>query len=141
MKKNTLGDVSRTKFYTVWRNMKRRCNDPKNKSYKYYGGRGILVCDRWLNYENFEDDMYDEYGYYIESTLERRNTSCTLDRIDNSSNYCKENCRWVSQKVQCNNKRQRIRRQTIKERKEKWNIYMKNYQRKHAKIKKLAIIA
>ena len=79
-----------SKFYTTWRNMLNRCLNKNNPAYKDYGGRGIKVCKRWLKYENFEDDMYDEYGYWLELNYNKRNILCTLDRIDNSKEYSKK---------------------------------------------------
>lgn len=98
------------KFYNVWKNMKARCYNKKNPSYKDYGGRGISVCEEWLQFINFEEDMYDEYGYWYELNHDKRNSECTLDRINNNGNYCKENCKWSTQKEQCNNKRQRVKK-------------------------------
>lgn len=80
--------------YKTWQHIKDRCFNPKNKAYKNYGGRGISVCDRWLKFENFLEDMGD-----------RPSPKLTLDRRDNDGNYCKENCRWVTRKIQNNNKR------------------------------------
>lgn len=83
------------KIYAVWRDMKQRCSNPNNKSFKNYGGRGIKVCDDWIEAKNFIDWAYAN-GY--DETL-------TLDRIDSDKDYCPSNCRWVTMKVQQNNKR------------------------------------
>lgn len=82
-----------TRFYKIWQGMKKRCMNPNSTNYEFYGGRGIKVCDSWLNFENFDKDMLDGY----EDNL-------TLDRIDNRKGYSLENCRWVSMSVQDYNK-------------------------------------
>jgi hypothetical protein len=81
-----------SRIYLAWGNMKRRCNDPTNKSYANYGGRGISYDKRWERFENFYEDMKDTYA-----------DNLTLDRIDVDANYSKENCRWADKKTQANN--------------------------------------
>lgn len=89
---------SREKIYKVWQNMKKRCQNPKSKSYGRYGGRGIKVCDEWLDANNFLEWAFS-HGY--EEGLQ-------IDRIDNDGNYCPENCRWTTPKVQARNRRSNI---------------------------------
>ena len=76
--------------------MKERCFDKKNNAYHYYGGRGITVCEKWLEFEAFYKDMGD------------RPNNKTLDRIDNDGNYCPENCRWATPFEQGSNKRDNV---------------------------------
>ncbi len=73
--------------------MKARCNNPNQKNYERYGGRGITYDISWENFETFLEDM----GFKPDSKME-------LDRIDNDGNYCKENCRWATKKEQTRNR-------------------------------------
>ena len=75
-----------TPIYKLWSGIVSRCYNPKVAIYKYYGGRGILMCDRWYYFENFYSDMGD------------RPDKKQIDRIDNSKGYSLDNCRWVSAK-------------------------------------------
>lgn len=92
-KKTELGDLYQGKEYHSWNSMKNRCNNPKLKEYKNYGGRGITYDTRWEDFREFFKDM----GKRPEGT--------TLDRIDVDKDYCKENCRWATKEEQQRNQR------------------------------------
>ena len=95
LKATTTHGLTKTPEYQTWAGIKKRCLNSKNKDYHHYGGRGITICKRWLNsFENFLEDMG-----------ERPSKNHSIDRIDNNSNYCKENCRWATQKEQKRNTR------------------------------------
>lgn len=91
--RNTTHNLTGTPSYYTWSGMIQRCTNVKSKHYKDYGGRGITVCDKWLKFEGFFEDMGE------------RPNGLTLDRKDNDGNYCKENCRWSTKEEQSNNSR------------------------------------
>lgn len=91
----------KTIFYKKWVGIKSRCLNEKVQDYYRYGGRGIKVCDSWLEFKNFRDDMYKSYLKHVKEFGEK---DTTIERINNNGNYCKENCKWITWKEQYENK-------------------------------------
>ena len=88
--------MKNSREYHSWQSMKQRCLNTSVRSYADYGGRGIIICDRWLNsFENFYADMG------------KRPEGHTLDRINNEGNYEPSNCRWATPSEQSLNQRKR----------------------------------
>ncbi len=100
VKRNETHKLSDTAEYTIWNAMRQRCENPKQKAYKNYGGRGIEVCKRWLKFENFYADMGP-----------RPSRKYSIDRIYNDGNYEPGNCRWATASDQQRNKRPRRKKE------------------------------
>ncbi len=86
----------RSKTYVTWQNIIQRCTNSNHKHYKHYGGRGIRVCEAWMKFENFFEDMGE------------KPEELSIDRINNNGDYCKVNCKWSDRKEQHRNTRRAI---------------------------------
>ena len=94
--------LSESKIYAAWERMKDRCNNPNNKAYKHYGGRGIGICQAW------QDDFIAYYNYVL-SLPYAGESGRTIDRINNDGGYEPENVRWATKPMQMANRRNRSR--------------------------------
>ena len=86
---------TQTRLFHIWMSMKARCQNPKNPSWKYYGGRGIKICSEWLSSFECFANWAKTHGY---------SDSLSIDRINVNGDYRPENCRWATNKLQARNK-------------------------------------
>lgn len=94
--------LSSTRFYHIHRNMIVRCDNPTNKHYKNYGGRGIRVCESWKEFINFKNDMYESY---VKHVVEFGEKQTMIERKKNNEGYNPDNCTWATWAEQVLNKR------------------------------------
>jgi hypothetical protein len=94
---NQTHGMTESRIYRIWTGMLNRCRNPNNGNFHRYGGRGIKVCDEWLLFEGFVNDM----GVPADDM--------SLDRIDGDGDYCKANCRWSTRHEQASNRRSSVK--------------------------------
>jgi hypothetical protein len=97
MKKNESHWMYNTRLYHIWENLKQRCNNPKANRYKFYWWKWVIYDEKWETFLWFYADVGEWYSENL-----------TIDRIDNDWNYCKENCRWITNTAQQWNKSNNI---------------------------------
>lgn len=129
--KKTKHGYSHTRLDNIYQQIKYRCYDTNCVSYNDYGGRGIVMCDEWLN---------DRTAFFNWAMTNGYKDGLTIDRINNNKGYSHDNCRWSTMKTQCNNRRSNHcvyyngKKYTLKELSEKYNV---DYDKLKQRINKL----
>jgi hypothetical protein len=95
MRGNFTHGLRKSKLYITWANMKQRCYNPNDSHYKWYGGRGVTICDEWKN---------DFKAFYDWAIANGYRDSLTIDRVDSTKNYSPDNCRFITMSAQQRNK-------------------------------------
>lgn len=129
--KNFTHKMSKTRIYYIWLDMKKRCNDRKNKSFNHYGEKGITVCEEW------EKDFMTFFKWAMENGYSEE---LTIDRINGELGYSPENCRWANKITQNNNRSNSLffKYMGVTKTLSEWcRHYGKNYKTVYQRIKKL----
>lgn len=100
--RRTTHGESKTRLYSIWCGVHKRCYNENCKTYKHYGATGIKVEERWHKYESFRDDLKESYDKHVERYGEK---NTTIDRIDPKKDYSLDNCRWATMQKQCCNRK------------------------------------
>jgi len=103
IQRSTKHGMSHSRLDIIYQNMVSRCTNPRNKDFKYYGARGIKICDEWLN---------DRTTFYTWANANGYKNNLTIDRINNDKGYEPSNCRWVDMKTQAHNRRAKSKHAT-----------------------------
>lgn len=96
---NCKHNKTHTNLYHIWSSMKQRCYNIRSREYKYYGARGVTICDEWL------EDFMNFYNWAMDNGYRE---GLSIDRINNSNSYSPDNCRWTDKATQNRNRRSSI---------------------------------
>ncbi len=97
--------MHKTRFYNIWCRVKTRTLNSQYPEAKYYKNRGITICKEWITFENFKNDMYEDYLIHVKKFGENKTQ---IDRANVDSGYFKSNCRWVTPKLNSSNRRSNV---------------------------------